>query len=50
MLAERVDLMTALKELQEYWSPKIVARVNDQYVKVAKVRGQLGLAQPCRGG
>jgi mannose-6-phosphate isomerase-like protein (cupin superfamily) len=27
--------------LTEYWSPRVVARVNDQYVKVAKVKGEL---------
>ncbi len=25
--------------LSEYWSPKILGQVNDQYVKVAKVKG-----------
>lgn len=40
MLDECVDLMTAAEALQEYWSPKVVAQVNDQYVKVAKLRGQ----------
>ncbi|HVJ34016.1 MAG TPA: cupin domain-containing protein [Terriglobia bacterium] len=36
---ERVDLLRAAESLTEYWSPKVVARVNDQYVKVAKLRG-----------
>lgn len=31
----------AFAQVSEHWSPKIVARVNDSYVKVAKVRGQL---------
>ncbi|MEM7082837.1 MAG: cupin domain-containing protein [Pseudomonadota bacterium] len=26
--------------LTEYWSPRIVERVNDQYIKVAKVKGE----------
>jgi mannose-6-phosphate isomerase-like protein (cupin superfamily) len=26
--------------VRDLWSPKVVARVNDQYVKVAKVRGE----------
>ncbi|MGF6852662.1 mannose-6-phosphate isomerase-like protein (cupin superfamily) [Paraburkholderia sp. CI3] len=25
----------------KYWSPKVVTQVNDQYLKIAKVRGQL---------
>jgi mannose-6-phosphate isomerase-like protein (cupin superfamily) len=41
MLEENVDLMAAAEALEEYWSPKVVARVNDQYVKVAKLRGHL---------
>lgn len=36
-----VDLQLAFQSLSDYWSPKVVARVNDSYVKVAKVRGQL---------
>ena len=38
---ETVDLLAAFEDVTETWSPKIVARVNDQYVKVAKLRGQL---------
>ncbi|SMF60375.1 Mannose-6-phosphate isomerase, cupin superfamily [Tistlia consotensis] len=38
---ETVDLLAALAELDDFWSPRVVARVNDQYVKVAKLRGQL---------
>jgi mannose-6-phosphate isomerase-like protein (cupin superfamily) len=34
-----VDLLPAAESLQDYWSPKVVARVNDQYVKVAKLHG-----------
>ncbi len=26
--------------LSEYWSPKVVGRVNDQYIKVAKIKGE----------
>lgn len=36
-----VNLLEALAEVNEYWSPKVVGRVNDQYVKVAKLKGQL---------
>lgn len=24
----------------EYWSPKVIGRVNDQYVKIAKLKGE----------
>ncbi|MDR5854028.1 cupin domain-containing protein [Caballeronia sp. LZ062] len=39
--AESFDLEAAFSGVHEHWSPKVVAQVNDQYVKVAKVRGQL---------
>ncbi|HET9099640.1 MAG TPA: cupin domain-containing protein [Acidobacteriaceae bacterium] len=41
MFQETVDLITALESVTEYWSPRVIAQVNDQYVKVAKLRGQL---------
>jgi mannose-6-phosphate isomerase-like protein (cupin superfamily) len=27
--------------LSEYWSPRVIAEVNDAYIKVAKVHGSL---------
>jgi mannose-6-phosphate isomerase-like protein (cupin superfamily) len=30
-----------LDSVTEHWSPKVIGRVNDQYVKIAKVKGQL---------
>ncbi len=36
-----VDLETACRALTDHWSPKVVGRVNDQYVKVAKLLGTL---------
>jgi mannose-6-phosphate isomerase-like protein (cupin superfamily) len=33
------DLLKEAEKLTEYWSPRIVAQVNDQYVKVAKLLG-----------
>lgn len=27
--------------LEAYWSPKVLGRVNDQYVKVARIKGDL---------
>jgi len=35
------DLVAQFDQLASYWSPKVVAQVNDQYIKVAKVRGEL---------
>ncbi|SDV49633.1 cupin domain-containing protein [Chitinasiproducens palmae] len=39
--AASFDLIRAFDDVVDYWSPKVVAQVNDQYLKVAKVRGQL---------
>lgn len=36
-----VDLTRAFQRLDELWSPRVVGRVNDQYVKVAKIHGEL---------
>ncbi len=33
------NLEAAFDQVTEYWSPKIVGQVNDQYVKIAKVQG-----------
>jgi len=36
-----VNLLGAFEDINEYWFPKVVSRVNDQYIKVAKLKGQL---------
>ena len=40
MSAEVVDLERKLSLFTEFWSPKIIARVNDYDVKVVKVKGE----------
>ncbi len=35
-----VDLAGLCAALPELWSPRVVARVNDQYLKVARVQGE----------
>ncbi len=35
------DLARELEEVSEHWTPRVVGRVNDQYVKVAKLLGEL---------
>ncbi len=37
---DSVNLEAALAGVTEYWSPKVVGRVNDQYIKVAKLKGE----------
>lgn len=34
------NFVTELDQVNEYWSPRIVGQVNDQYVKVAKLSGR----------
>jgi len=35
------NLLSAFDRVTEYWSPKVIGKVNDQLLKVAKVKGQL---------
>lgn len=35
----KVDLVETLTRIDEHWSPRIVGEVNDQHVKLAKIRG-----------
>ena len=39
--AAPIDLLAAAEALTELWSPRVLAQVNDQYLKVAKVHGTL---------
>ena len=39
-MAERVNLDEQFGRFNEYWSPKIVAGVNDYDIKLVKVRGE----------
>ena len=34
-------LLAELEKVSDYWSPRVVAQVNDQYVKVARLKGRL---------
>ena len=35
-----ISLELACSALEELWSPRVVGRVNNQYIKVAKVKGE----------
>ena len=37
---EGVKLAAKLERIHEYWAPKIVAELNDSYVKLVKLRGE----------
>jgi mannose-6-phosphate isomerase-like protein (cupin superfamily) len=36
-----INIEAALKNVTQYWSPQVIGRVNDQYIKVAKLKGEL---------
>ena len=36
-----LNLLQAFDDIADFWSPKVVARVNDQFVKLAKVKGEI---------
>jgi quercetin dioxygenase-like cupin family protein len=35
-----MNITELLKDVKDYFSPKIIAEVNDQYVKIAKIKGE----------
>ena len=35
------NLLKELELVDDYWSPRVVGRVNDQFIKVAKLKGSL---------
>jgi mannose-6-phosphate isomerase-like protein (cupin superfamily) len=36
-----IDVAAELRQVDAHWTPRVVGRVNDQYVKVAKLLGEL---------
>ena len=36
-----VNFLEELEHVDDYWSPRVVGQVNDQYIKVAKLKGTL---------
>ena len=42
LMNDVVSPLTIAKALSELWSPRVVAELDDSYVKVAKVKGTLG--------
>ena len=35
------NFLNELEQVEDYWSPRVVGRVNDQFIKVAKLKGAL---------
>lgn len=40
MEIKKVNLNSKLKTFNEYWTPKIVGELNNQFVKIAKFKGE----------
>lgn len=40
-LLNPTNIAEELAKITEHWSPRVIGQVNDQYVKVAKVKGEL---------
>ena len=36
-----IDVAAELRQVHAHWTPRVIGRVNDQYVKVAKLLGEL---------
>jgi mannose-6-phosphate isomerase-like protein (cupin superfamily) len=36
-----IDIAAELAQVERHWTPRVIGRVNDQYVKVAKLLGEL---------
>ena len=36
----KINIEQSFDQITDYWSPKVISRVNDQYVKIAKVKGE----------
>lgn len=39
-MIEKISLVEKSLKYSDYWSPKIIASLNDSYVKVAKLKGE----------
>ncbi|HUA79656.1 MAG TPA: hypothetical protein VL997_04735, partial [Dyella sp.] len=38
---QAMNLLQAFDRVTDYWSPKVIGRVNDQLLKAAKLKGHL---------
>lgn len=36
----KINIEQSFDQISDYWSPKVISRVNDQYVKITKVKGE----------
>ena len=40
MSIDKINLLEKLKKVKEFWSPKVIAEMNDYQFKLAKVKGE----------
>lgn len=40
-MLQKTALLACFDQITEFWSPKVIGRVNDQYLKAAKLKGEL---------
>lgn len=40
-IVDGTNLIAAFDTISNYWSPKVIGQVNDQYIKIAKTKGFL---------
>ena len=38
---KKINLCEKFKKFDDYWSPRVVGELNGQYVKLAKIKGQM---------
>jgi mannose-6-phosphate isomerase-like protein (cupin superfamily) len=36
-----IDIASELRHVEKHWTPRVVGQINDQYIKVAKLLGEL---------
>ncbi|MFP4457502.1 MAG: cupin domain-containing protein [Clostridia bacterium] len=35
------NILSLFESIEEYWSPRIIAEVNNDYIKIAKIKGEI---------
>lgn len=40
IVREPVNPLNKVKDVKEFWHPKVIGQVNDQYLKVARIHGE----------
>ncbi len=35
------NVLSLFESIEEYWSPRVIAKVNNDYIKIAKIKGEI---------